>query len=493
MREFHLTTKDFFFGNAEAEAENEEEQGFSSFYRDFHNIESQLKQNHFILLGQKGVGKSAFIRACEKNESESNELYCQCIKPFDLNLERLIQNVDSEDSKHYDVINEWTILINLAKMILDSELAAYSLPVSSLRKFWSNNSNYAQITTLFPSSSEQNIKGGFGFKFKIFDVVFNRSNNSRFKKAEYYQLIPDLRDIIKKAFGCKSLNNKRFYLCMDDLDVHFSVDREEDKRRVLSLLRVTKEINLNVLDNSKAKVIIVVREEITDSLMGMDSDVNKLLNSYSNPLKWYTTKIDNNNEKGCLLRKFINVRISANFKKFNYPYDEEDAWLSLVNNDISVDYEYMTAFQYILSFTFYKPRNLVQLFKEIGTKDYEIPLDQNNVKQLINDYVLNNKGEVYDELAAFFHDRNSIDEYLVIMKDLSQYNIVTFEYLHSQMNLKNIPLSFLKTMLKLGHIVAINGKLEEMFPDESLTLDYQNYCYRVARFFKLFFHRICIA
>jgi hypothetical protein len=61
------------------------------------------------------------------------------------------------------------------------------------------------------------------------------------------------------------------------------------------------------------------------------------------------------------------------------------------------------------------------------------------------------------------------------------------------MNLKNIPLSFLKTMLKLGHIVAINGKLEEMFPDESLTLDYQNYCYRVARFFKLFFHRICIA
>lgn len=53
------TTKGLYLGNPEAEGENNPNQGLKEFYEDYLQIDNAIAQGRFIIVGRKGVGKSA--------------------------------------------------------------------------------------------------------------------------------------------------------------------------------------------------------------------------------------------------------------------------------------------------------------------------------------------------------------------------------------------------------------------------------------------------
>lgn len=61
-------------------------------------------------------------------------------------------------------------------------------------------------------------------------------------RAPFYKLIHPLREILAKMFGFQVYENCDFVLIFDDLDVNFNLNDINHKRRLLSLLRITKDI-----------------------------------------------------------------------------------------------------------------------------------------------------------------------------------------------------------------------------------------------------------
>ena len=134
------------------------------------------------------------------------------------------------------------------------------------------------------------------------------------------------------------------------------------------------------MTRKNTRILIFLRDDIGRRLGGIDYDKNKIFGSYEYRINWYNYNDAKYDEKKLLLRKFINKRIGINFNVHGIPYNEEDPWVTLVDNSVCEAYNNKTAFKYILDFTFYRPRDLINFFNNIGSEDLPVPLSPDSIK-----------------------------------------------------------------------------------------------------------------
>jgi hypothetical protein len=107
--------------------------------------------------------------------------------------------------------------------------------------------------------------------------------------------------------------------------------------------------------------------------------------------------------------------LSKGFDRLNIPYNQEDPWLSFIDESNN---EKTTQFKYILDYTFYLPRDLMLIFKNIENKDLRIPLSHTDVNLLLKEYSKRKVGEIRDELVAIY-DKASIDQIFDVLRDIN--------------------------------------------------------------------------
>lgn len=435
-----------FLGATEAEAEAlpSSEMPLCSVYKDYHDLLASLKNERFIICGRKGSGKSAFaeyVLSLTKNEPN---LFCKFIRQGEINLERIVQI--GKESGHLiekENLYTWLILTNVLKLFSDNQAINNNKEYKLLTQFLQKNSGYIDIRE---AEIKELVKNG-GFEVKIeYMKRFLKSKHlssiqTKQEKAPFYKLIPHLKEVILNVLKSPEeiRNGNSYVLFFDDLDISFKANDVNSVDSVLSLLRVSKEINNEFFSKNEleSKVVILLRDDIAKSMSSHSSDTAKLFSSYSVQINWYQDEYHKSNPETDLnIRKFINSRIKYAFEVKELPCDANDPWLALVEDPFRAtnqDEQIKTSFKYILDHTFFSPRDLIIFFSPLKSHVYKLPLSKQDVNQLVGRYCEEVVNELKNELSCFYVKNQihsifaSLGAMLKSCKESSHNNSVSYQ------------------------------------------------------------------
>lgn len=391
------STLGFIIGKPDAELENISKLSIVDVFEDYCNILPAIESDgYFIIAGRKGSGKSAIARYLKGSANQENDRYVSIIKTDDVKLERLIQAVPEAD---HSAIFEWLILTRLVKLILDTNYTSYPKPIQALKKFYERNTRLINIGDYNIEEITENKEVKFEVLRVGFGEIFRKKNKSIIlNRGIFYQFVPVLREVIQTVLNYEVFEQSKFYICFDDLDVKFKLSR--DKEILTDLIRTACKYNSEYLKPHQTKILLFVRDDLTRRLSGVDSDITKILDSSQIGLNWYQHDDYQIDEKNINLRKLINKRLAQNFINLNKKFNASDPWRTFVEH--FEDYGSKTPFSYILDFTYHTPRDLINIFAQVGQKDLKYPLDKRIIDTCINQYTERKLNEISDELAIHF-------------------------------------------------------------------------------------------
>ncbi len=480
---FSKTTKGIYIGKPEAEAERiNQHYGYSRLFRDYMNLDEKINNGCFIISGRKGAGKSAYANWLLEQSKSSESLFCSIFKKDELDLEKLISG-SSNKPVQFDTLFEWIILVRFVRMILDSNVGTYLNQYKALKDFYNKNSGLVEIDKYDISEILADREINFSALKQQFG--FFSGFKSKMIKAPFYQMITPLRGTIKQMLSMDIYRDRKFFVLFDDLDIGFKLKRENDRKMLLDLVRVAKRYNTDYLAETSAKVLLFIRDDIADRLEGTDCDVNKIFSSYQFCINWYSYISSNADLKKSLLRQFINQRIELAFKQKDYSYDQEDPWSSFIREN---ENEQKTLFKYVLDHTFYTPRDLMTIFKDIDTKDYTIPLSFKDLNTLLKEYSKIKKKEIVDELLALY-DKNTINELLEILKDVAEAGSVPYVDIITDLHSIGLDEDDLNTLVDYSLLVPVDktGYKFFIYRNNSLSGKPSDYDYSVPKVLNTYF------
>lgn len=340
-----LNKERIFLGAPEAEAEAlpNSRMPLTVVYHDYSNLTYELSSEKFIVLGRKGSGKSAFAEyICYSSKSEPN-IFAKFIRKSEANLETIVQ-IGEENGHNIEVENlyTWLILVNILKLFSDNQSIKNNKEYVHLEKFLSKNSGFVDIrkSEIKEIIETKGMEVSTEFLKRFFSAVMNKKFDIKQEKAQFYKLIPHLKEVLLKVLTSEEeiKNGNSYILFFDDLDVIADINDERTKHSLLSLIRVSKEINneLFAKNGLDSKVVLLLRDDISKYLSSIASDSSKIFSSYSTLINWYQDGYhQNNNELDLNIRKFINKRIEYVFNHQELAFDSNDPWLSLVEDPFS--------------------------------------------------------------------------------------------------------------------------------------------------------------
>lgn len=432
------TTKDLHIGNPEAESEsnNRSRVRLDDVFSDFLDVFPELETEKFIITGRKGNGKSAIGQILFKKAKESPNRFCAFIRKGDIDLEEIVQisqNVAGQNIGK-EILFKWIILTKTLDLITKNE-AVQNLPeIKMLRDFLKKNSGFVNINRfeikeiLQTSGVEIYIEK----LIRFFRIKGNREVKLSGQKAPFYKLIPSLEQAILLVLTSEDekIQENSYTLIFDDLDIEFKAEKEESVESLLNLIRIAKHYNNNFFSENEidAKIVILLRDDISDVLIKQSADMAKIFSSYSIPLYWYEHELYRRDENLTPLKRFINKRIAHAFDKLRYKYLQDDPWKNLIDADHEVN---ESSFKYVIDHTFQSPRDLLLFFQDLSKYQFKIPLKLRELNILIGRYAPKCKEEI-DNLLTIHFSQQEIENIYYILKALSTYTHFNYQSLVSE-------------------------------------------------------------
>ena len=395
---------------AEAEALNSSKMPLREVYKDYCGLISSLSNEKFILIGRKGAGKSAFAEYIMSLAEKEPNLFSSFIRQNDSNLEHLVQIGASDGHKiEKENLYKWIIYTNILKLFTKNEAVISSKKYIYLEKFLKKNSGYIDIreSEIRELVSKEGWDINIDFLKRFFTSKLNKTLEIKQAKAPFYKLLPHLKEVILEVLqdGFELENRNTYIIFFDDLDIAFDANDQNSVESLVSLLRVTKEVNNDMFDKYgiKAKIVILLRDDIAKKISTVKSDTAKLISSYGVHINWYQELYQSKeNELSSNIRQFLNDRINYAFLKNNIDVNSSDPWINLVREN-SHEYD-KSMFKYILDHTFFRPRDLILFFKPLSDNPYKLPLNKDDVNFLIKLYCQEVILELQNELSSFYNE-----------------------------------------------------------------------------------------
>lgn len=415
------TTRNFFIGTPEAEGETTHNSKIKlgEIFGDYLNVFPELDSEKFIITGRKGAGKSAIAEFIYYSASNDPNAFCEFIKTRDLDCHKIVQ-IGKEQGLPVEekLLFEWIILTKLIKLFTEDQSVQTIKEFKDLNVFLKRNSGLVDIKSfeiaeiIRTKSLEVNIEY---FK-RVFTSLFKKDIGIKEHKAPFYKILQPLQEVVIKLLKENVTSENEYHLIFDDLDIGFKESDKLSIESVTNVIRVAKDYNIDFFGKNglNAKVIILLRDDLKRIIVKHNADTAKLFSSYEIPLVWYDHENYKANENFVGLKKLINKRIAINFEKENLVYSEHDPWTSLFKDE----YQYNgSSFKFLIDYTFFRPRDLILLFKPLPKNAFRIPLTFNNSKSLINAYVEELVLEIKNELTASFTEQD-ISKLFISLKNL---------------------------------------------------------------------------
>ncbi|QXP62718.1 hypothetical protein [Polaribacter sp. HaHaR_3_91] len=417
------TTANFFIGTPEAEGETtlNSKIKLAEMFGDYLNIFPELDSEKFIITGRKGSGKSAiaeYIYYTAQNDANS---FCSFIKTRDFDSNKIVQlGKEAGFPIEEKLLFEWLILTKLISLLTEDQSVNDIKSYKDLKIFLQRNSGLVDIKSyeIKEIVREQSFEVNIEYLKRVFSALFNRKIGIKEHKAPFYKILQPLKEVVLKLLKENIGSGNEFYLIFDDLDIGFKENNKKTVENITNILRVAKDYNIDYFgkEGLKAKVIILLRDDLKRIIVKHNADTAKLFSSYEIPLIWYEHDKFRNDENSVGLKKLINKRISLNFEKKGIDYDKNDSWNSLFKNE----YQYSgSSFKHLIDYTFFRPRDLILLLKPLPRNSYDIPIKFYNAKSLIKSFVEELILEVKNELSASFNEED-ITKIFLALKNLKK-------------------------------------------------------------------------
>jgi hypothetical protein len=428
-------TSNFFIGSPEAEAEStlNSKVQLDDVFEDFLNVITKLQNEKFIISGRKGSGKSAIAERIYSYSRDNAEYFCDFIKKGDIDIEKITQLTSESDNLiSQELIIEWIILTKLINQLISNEGISNKKEIQDLKIFLKKNSGFIDIKS---NQIEEVIQNkGWEVKVDYFKRYLSAKFGNRYDiksgKAPFYKLLPHLKATVKELF-LNTLNRDNHYiLIFDDLDIGFNSKNQNNIKTLLNLLRIIKDYNISFFgkEGISAKIIILLRDDISRFLLNEDADTAKLFSSYEILLNWYQHSSVYKNEDELNIKQFINKRIKYNFEINEQEFIKDKPWESLIANDEGYTH---SSFKYVIDHTLIRPRDLILFFKPLSELKLSIPINKNDVNVLLGKYSVEFVKELRNELSAHYSSKEINSIFDTFNNCISE--AVTFVYFENEL------------------------------------------------------------
>lgn len=419
------TTSNFFIGAPEAEAETtlNSRIKLEDMFGDYLNIFPELDSEKFIITGRKGSGKTAIAEYIFFSAQNDANTFCSFIKTRDLDSNKLVQ-IGKEIGLPVEekLLFEWLILTKLITLLTEDQSVKDIKTYKDLKIFLQRNSGLVDIKNYEISEivREKSLEVNIEYLKRVFSTLFNRKISIKEHKAPFYKILQPLKEVVIKLLTENITSSNEYYLIFDDLDIGFKENDKNSVENLTNILRVAKDYNIDYFgkEGLKAKVIVLLRDDLKRIIVKHNADTAKLFSSYEIPLIWYEHNNFKNDENSVGLKKLINKRIAINFEKQNIDYDKKDPWNTLFRDDFQ--YNGGSSFKYLIDYTFFRPRDLILLFKPLPRNSFKIPITYYNAKNLIKSFVEELILEIKNELSASFSEKD-ISRIFIALKNLKRH------------------------------------------------------------------------
>lgn len=403
-------TSNFFIGAPEAEAESTHSSKIqlNEIFEDFFDVLPKLQTEKFIISGRKGNGKTAIAEHIHYLCNNEHDYFCDFIRKADIDIEKITQlTKESDIGVSQELLIEWIILINIVKQLVKNQGIENQREINDLNVFLRKNSGFVEIKS---NQIEEVIQSkGWEINVEYFRRYLTAKFGNKFDiksgKAPFYKLIPHLKETVRELFKNTINRDNHYILIFDDLDIGFNTTNKNNIKTILNIIRVVKDYNISFFgkEGISAKIILLLREDISRVLLNEDADTAKIFSSYEIPLNWYEHQRIYKQENQLKLKQFINKRIALNFTQNGLAFNEVDPWSSLISDDEGYS---KSSFKYVIDHTLLRPRDLILFFKPLPELKFSIPLNKSDINTLLGKYSVEFVKELRNELTAHYSSEN---------------------------------------------------------------------------------------
>lgn len=454
---------DLFFGFADASKEFMIEPIlFEKSFYDPYGIITQLQEDwKYIVVGRKGVGKSAFSSKLQSKAKTNNEIITF---PFELsNFEYTTFSKTSANNavvgtRKYKDSWDFILLLSVLKTLKLQPLELNDRVIQTIELLKKLGFD---IDDEYTKNVKRLSKLKIGASIGVFDLNYEEEFGE--KPIDFSERIGTLKSLILEAIRSIHIEKKNFIL-IDGLDdiLRFKKNQLEI---LSSLIRSVDFLNEYFYKNkSNIKILLFIRED----MLGMitDPDLNKIKRDGSIKISW----CDDVNS----LKEIIELR---------FRYSKIAQKENLISSDFFPKFMKNKEFwDYIFEFTLYKPRDVLQFLNicksmypnhnsltyaevnkvlKIYSKEYFLEEMKNEITGFVDDEVINTLPSVFRKLSTRSFSLGSFHTLLNDQSIKKTYNIK---------EVKNV-LYYLFEAGYIGHIYS-GGSVDFKYRNPTTNVDF---------------------
>ena len=381
------------------------------------SVNSFIIGSKYYLLGNKGTGKTMFLKYIESKlhelhhgtlfvrfkhdmgEEEKNQ-----IKRASLgnNFENEIIDKNTVNPGEVNCILAWEIYL-IKKIIFYCHENENSILNPESEEL---NDLYKILCSLYGENQKKNFFARIIPKIKHGLVTLSANpkidldlewDNKEKREIQFYKVAKSIISTYKKLH-IKFEGDKRFYLLIDELELSMQKNKQYDRDIVLIRDLIFAIENLSDINRTNKFPIIIlaaIRNEVYKSMLSIGMEINKPISDFGEIISW---EQKGGNIENHPLLKMIEKRIYVSEKNQNINSDIKEIWdryfTPKVHNDVDIK-------NYILDLTWLKPRDLIRLFnliqKKYGEREF---IDQECFDGVMHDYAKESWREFSEVLSA---------------------------------------------------------------------------------------------
>lgn len=431
--------KDIYFGDVEGKdeaAEARERDNFESiFYSGFHWYEEMLEPKKFLVIGQKGTGKTLLAEYFKHEQNKSGNIV-EIIDESNFTLKKL-EKINYRDITEQEMIIFWEyfFLNELCDRLLKSIPWYKKNLFLKFRKLQKIHDEKHFEMKRFSTNKKENLESmisatmdakNTGIQSKL-GGIYETAINKQYEESEYFNEVREYTDLL---ISCgKHLKNKRIALIFDDLDELeiFAGTTESKAIFINSMVKTVKRMN-SLFREQKVnfKSFLLMRQDMADDL-NKSNNFNKIKNSNSIQLSWiYNKKIGVEKQP---LTKMIVQKIKQSNPSFEKIDNDQEIYNLVLPSKVSR----RPLVKYIIDYSFGRPRDFVMLLNTIKRNfgQYE-KITPSYVTNSIPEYSLSFYKELENEINRS-PNKALLQDGLLLLKD-NQLITFTMEELEKTYN-----------------------------------------------------------
>ena len=342
-----MKLSDYEFGFADATKElTRIPKIFENAFCDPRNIIDKLLNSYqFILIGRKGVGKSAFSSKLQSLSKNNDMLFTVPMNLNDFEFTTFAKtSIDSDvtGTQKYKASWDFLLLLSVYKIIFN-ELGITEIDEVNDVIFLLDKMGFS-LDTGFKADVTKLSKVKIGISIVKFDAEFEKE--FKVQPQNYLERISVMTEKMLKVLCEVELNGRQISIIIDGFDDILRYKKNKIEI-IASLIRSADYINDKLLQNDKKiKILLLIREDLV-SLVS-DPDLNKIIHDGAITINWSNRLED--------LKELVDLRFELAGINKN---EARACWKKIFPSKIKSK----DSWNYVLDHTLYKPRDILQFLK----------------------------------------------------------------------------------------------------------------------------------